>query len=148
MHDTTARRLSTVHRLLYRATGGRIGRRLVNNDMLLLTTSGRLTGKPHTVPLLYLLDGDVPVVIASWGGRPRHPEWFENLIVEPRVEVQILRRRFGATAIPMREPGRTEWWHRAVAAYDGYTAYQAKTDRVIPVVRLVPEAQDRVAATG
>jgi deazaflavin-dependent oxidoreductase (nitroreductase family) len=143
MRDSTARRLSTLHRVAYRATGGRIGRRLVRNDMLLLTTTGRVTRRPHTVPLLYLLDDAAPVVVASWGGRPDHPEWFANLVAEPSVGVEILQRHFEATAIPMQEPERTAWWNRAVAAYDGYAGYQAKTDRVIPIVRLVPDGVGR-----
>src|SRR5918994_5462186 len=79
MRDATARRLSRLHVLVYRLTGGRIGRRLVNNDMLLLTTCGARTGRKHTVPLLYLRDGETLVVIASWGGRPKNPHWFTNL---------------------------------------------------------------------
>lgn len=137
MRDRTARRLSALHRVVYRATGGAIGRRLVNNDMLLLTTRGRRTGRPHTVPLLYLLDGPHPVVVASWGGRPHHPEWYENLLRHPTVEVQLRRRRFTAEAEPLAEPERSVWFHRAVAAYPGYAEYQARTDRVIPMVRLV-----------
>ena len=138
MHDSTARALSTLHRLLFRATRGAIGRRLVNNDMLLLTTVGRSTGTRHEVPLLYLTDGSVPVVIASWGGRPDHPEWYKNLLADSSVDVQIRGRRFAATATPMVEPERTEWWSRVVDAYNGYAAYQSRTDRVIPVVRLEP----------
>ncbi len=123
--------------MAYRATGGRVGRRLVDNDMLLLTTTGRRTGSRHTVPLLYLRDADgAPLVIASWGGRDRHPEWYLNLVDDPRVRVQIDTDRFEAVAVPLGEPERSEWWRCAVAAYDGYADYQAKTDRVIPVVRL------------
>ena len=77
LRDSTAKecvpRLSRLHTLFYRATGGRVGRRLVDNDMLLLTTTGRRTGKPHTVPLLYLRDDAAFVVFASWGGRPFIP---------------------------------------------------------------------------
>ncbi len=65
MRDATVRRLSRLHTMLYRTTRGRVGRRLVANDMLLLTTRGRTSGKPHTVPLLYLQDGETLVVIAS-----------------------------------------------------------------------------------
>ena len=136
MRDATARRLSALHRRLYAATGGRIGRRLVNNDMLLLGTRGRRTGRTHTVPLLYLLDGSHPVVLASWGGRPSNPEWFENLRRNPRVEVRIRDEVFAARAVILEEPERSAWFARAVAAYPGYADYQARTDRTIPVVRL------------
>jgi deazaflavin-dependent oxidoreductase (nitroreductase family) len=142
MRDATARRLSTLHRVMYRASGGLVGKRLVNNDMLLLTTTGRTTGVEHTVPLLYLSGSSRAsqeaelYVIASWGGRSIHPEWYLNLVEHPLVGVQVKGRRFEAEATPLEEPERSAWWHRAVAAYDGYQAYQSKTDRIIPVVRL------------
>ena len=137
MRDDLAKRLSALHRVVYRTSRGVIGRRLVDNDMLLLTTTGRHTGRAHTVPLLYLSDDGTPLVIASWGGRDRHPEWSLNLLAAPQVEVQIRGGRFAATAAPLDEPERTHWWERAVAAYDGYAAYQPRTERVIPIVRLL-----------
>ncbi len=136
MRDATARRLSTLHTLAYRATGGRIGRRLVNNDMLLVTTRGRRTGGEHTVPLLFLRDGEHVIVIASWGGRDHPPHWYLNMKADPTVAVQVEGTRWSATAIDLDEPERSLWWDRAVAAYDGYAQYQSRTDRVIPVVRL------------
>ncbi len=136
MRDGTARRLSSLHRGLYRATAGLVGRRLVGNDMMLLTTRGRRTGKAHTVPLLCLPDGTDVVVIASWGGRNTHPEWYLNLLAEPAVEIQRGGRREPAVAIPMEEPERGHWWELAVAAYPGYETYRQRTQRRIPVVRL------------
>lgn len=126
------------HRALFRATGGRLGRRLARNDMLLLTTRGRRTGRPHTVPLLYLSTGDELAVIASYGGHPQHPDWYRNLVADPRVEVQEGRRRFPAMARTAGDAEREELWARAVAAFPGYTAYQEKTERVIPIVLLKP----------
>lgn len=73
MQDRTARWLSTAHARVFRFTGGRTGKRLVNHDMLLLTTVGRLSGSRHTIPLLYLRDNDRLVIIASWGGRDYPP---------------------------------------------------------------------------
>ena len=98
MRDRTAKNLSALHVFLYRVSGGRVGRRLVDNDMLLLTTVGRKSGKPHTVPLLYLTDGDALVVIASWGGRPHHPDWYVNLQARPDATVQVLGRRWKVRA--------------------------------------------------
>lgn len=138
MRDRTARTLSTIHTLTYRLTGGRVGRRLVDNDMLLLTTKGRKSGRLHTVPLLYLRDGEDLVVIASWGGRPQHPHWYANLEANPRASVQVLNQLWEVRAEPMAAGERTEWWSRIVDAYHGYSAYQSRTDRQIPVVRLRP----------
>lgn len=138
MHDTAVKLLSRLHAGVYRVTSGRIGRRLVDNDMLLLTTRGRTTGRPHTVPLLYLRDGPQLVVVASYGGRDHHPEWYLNLVVEPSVTVQVDGERAVMVASTMTVAERTAWWPRIVAAWDDYETYQRRTDREIPVVRLEP----------
>lgn len=138
MRDRTAKHLSTFHRMVYRATGGRLGRRLVGNDMVLLTTRGKQSGRSHTVPLLYLRDGEDLVVIASWGGRPYHPDWYSNLEAHPRATVQVRNRSWPVTSTTMNGDEREEWWPRIVDAYHGYAEYQSRTDRSIPVVRLRP----------
>jgi F420H(2)-dependent quinone reductase len=138
--DRTVRRLSKLHRLLYQATGGLVGRRLVDNDMLLLTTTGRRTGRPHTVPLLYLRDGPRFVVIASYGGRPRHPEWYLNLLSEPTVVVRTPKESLEANASTAGPDDRSLWWPRVVEANPGYATYQSRTEREIPIVFLDPVA--------
>jgi F420H(2)-dependent quinone reductase len=138
VRDNTARRLSRLHVIVYRLTGGVLGRRLVGNDMLLLTTRGRATGKARTVPLLYLRDGDTLVVVASWGGRPRDPYWYRNLIAEPRAMVQVRSKTRMVRARTATTDEREAWWPRIVAAYAGYRNYQSHTDRTIPVVLLEP----------
>ena len=136
MRDRTVKLLWQLHTGLYRFTFGRAGTRLVDNDMLLLTTVGRVSGKPHTVPLLYLRDGERFVVIASYGGRPNHPEWYRNLLDHPEAGVQVRADHFSVVASTMDETDRAEWWPQIVDAYDGYAAYQSRTDREIPVVWL------------
>ena len=140
MRDPTVKRMSSLHRILYRMTRGVIGRRLVDNDILLLTTRGRGTGREHTVPLLYLRDGDRLVVIASYGGRDRHPEWYLNLSAEPLVTVQIGGERGPFRARTATAVEREQWWPRVVSAYDDYAVYQSRTDRQIPVVMLEPSS--------
>ena len=138
MNDGLVKRLSALHRGLFRLTGGRVGKRLVENDMLLLTTTGRHSGKEHTVPLLYLRDGERLAVIASYGGRPRPPDWYLNLVSEPRVEVRTVdgaREGVASTASPEE---RARWWPRVVEAYAGYAEYQSRTDREIPIVFIDP----------
>ena len=144
MKDRTAKYLSTLHRVLYRSTRGAIGRRFVHNDMCLLTTTGRRSGKAHTVPLLYLRDTDALVVIASWGGRGYPPDWYLNLVDSPSAVVQVLGDRWPVTARTAGPEERAEWWPRALAAYDGYAVYESRTDREIPVVFLDPANDRRV----
>ena len=141
MRDRTAKNLSTLHTMLFRATRGRIGRRLVDNDMLLLSTRGRVTGKTHTVPLLFLRDGEDLVVIASWGGRDRHPEWYLNLVATPSAQAQINGRRIAVQAATATTGNRARLWPKVERAYDGYREYQSRTGREIPVVILSPERQ-------
>lgn len=136
MEDLTVKWLSSFHTLVYRTTGGRVGRRLVDNDMLLLSTIGRVSGTTHTVPLLYLTDGDRLVVIASYGGRPDHPQWYKNLLATPQASVQINSERRDVTATTMNDADRALWWQKVVDAYSDYADYQSKTDREIPLVFL------------
>jgi deazaflavin-dependent oxidoreductase (nitroreductase family) len=136
MRDSQVRRMSRFHRRLYQLSGGRVGKRFVDNDMLLLTTTGRSTGSSHTVPLLYLREGDTIVLIASYGGRDRHPAWYLNLVANPEVQVQILNERFNALARTADPEERAMWWPRAVDAYADYALYQTRTERVIPLVLL------------
>lgn len=124
--------------MLYRLTGGILGRRLVDNDILLLSSTGRRSGEPHVVPLLYLRDGERLVVIASYGGRPDHPAWYHNLVADPRVGVQVRSGRVEMLARSADPAEHAMWWPRIVDAYPGYAAYQSRTERVIPVVFLEP----------
>ncbi len=136
--DRTAKYLSSIHRILYRSTRGAVGRRLVDNDICLLTTTGRRTGRDHTVPLLYLRDGERLVVIASWGGRDQHPEWYLNLLSDPAATVQILGNRRPVEARTAHADERSLWWPKVLRAYDGYAEYESRTDREIPIVFLDP----------
>jgi deazaflavin-dependent oxidoreductase (nitroreductase family) len=138
MRDGSVKRWSRVHTRLYRASRGILGRRLVDNPMLLLTTRGHRSGQEHTVPLLYLEDPPRLVIIASYGGRRTHPAWYRNLVATPRVRVQIGGRRQEMTARTATAEERALWWPRVVAAYDGYRDYQSRTDREIPIVFLEP----------
>src|SRR5437667_5858870 len=86
---TVMRMISGTHELWYRLSGGRIGGRLGHLPILLLTTTGRRSGRRLTTPLVYLPDGENLVIIASNGGSDRHPEWWLNLRAQPNTEVQV-----------------------------------------------------------
>lgn len=108
--------------------------------MLLLTTRGRKTGEAHTVPLLYLRDGEIIALIASYGGRDHHPAWYLNLVDDPDVSVQTARGKKRLTARTATPAERETWWPRIVDAYSDYATYQSRTKREIPVVLLEPVA--------
>ena len=107
---------------------------------LLLTTTGRRSGKTGIMPLIYgEADGNY-IIVASKGGAPKHPGWYLNLTANAEVEVQVLDRRFKAKA---RTASGEEWaalWEKMAVIYPPYNDYQAKTEREIPVVVLEPVA--------
>jgi len=105
---------------------------------LLLTTTGRRSGKPVVMPLIYgEADGNY-VVVASKGGAPQHPGWYLNLVAKPEVEVQVLAKRFRAKARTATGAERSRLWEKMAAIYPPYNPYQKKTEREIPVVVLEP----------
>jgi F420H(2)-dependent quinone reductase len=105
----------------------------------LLTTTGRRSGRPRTVPLLYLPDDDGQiVVVASRGGMSSHPAWYLNLMADPRATVEFGSRRRLMLARQATDTERSELWPVLTAAYRHFDAYQQRTDRLIPVLLLAP----------
>jgi len=106
------------------------------STILLLTTTGRNTGNESTTPLIFGLDGDNPVIVASKGGAPKHPGWYRNLAKSPEVGVQIKGERFRARARDAQGEERERLWRAMNEIWPHYDEYQTKTDREIPVVVL------------
>jgi deazaflavin-dependent oxidoreductase (nitroreductase family) len=121
---------------LYRRSGGRIGGRMFGGPILLLTTTGRRSGRTWTVPLLYQPDGDRWVIIASNGGSPRHPAWWLNLRAQPQATIQVGRETHAVTATAATGAERERLWQLMTAMFKGYDGYVRKTTRRIPVVVL------------
>jgi deazaflavin-dependent oxidoreductase (nitroreductase family) len=103
---------------------------------LVLDTLGRRSGQWRRQVLIYGRDGDDFVVVASKGGAPSNPLWYENLTDQPRVRVQVGADRFEADASTLGDDDRARLWPTMAAIWPAYDEYQAKTDRTIPVVRL------------
>lgn len=121
----------------FRANSGRVGGPFAGSRLILLTTTGARTGAPHTTPIGYLPDGgDRILVIASAGGAPRHPDWYHNLVADPRATVEDGVFTYQARAEVLTGADRDSVFARAVEADPGWAAYQEKTTRVIPVVAL------------
>jgi deazaflavin-dependent oxidoreductase (nitroreductase family) len=106
------------------------------STILLLTTRGRKTGNPTTTPLIYDLDGDDAVIVASKGGAPEHPGWYRNILENPHVDVQIKGETFQAHARTADGAERERLWEQMNRMWPHYAEYQEKTDREIPVVVL------------
>ena len=121
----------------YQETDGAEGHDwLKGTTTLLLTTTGRKSGKQYTTPLIYTLDGGNPVIVASQGGTPDNPDWYLNLVANPHVDVQIKGEKFHAHPHTVEGEERDRLWKQMAAVWPDYDEYQKKTDREIPVVVL------------
>lgn len=130
--------LTTAHTLAYRLSGGRLGGTLLGMPMLLLTTRGRRTGKLRTAPLLYLPVDEDLVLVASNGGAVRSPTWYYNLLDYPEALAQVGAARGRVRARVATPEEREARWPLLVQIYPGYTVYQSRTDRTIPLLLLRP----------
>jgi len=123
---------------LYRLTGGGMGGRMQSMPVLLLTTTGRKSGKKRTVPLGFLRDGSAYVIIASYGGQPRNPAWFLNLQSHAEATIQVKKRQMQVKAETANPEKRRELWARLMEVSPGYANYQKRTTREIAMVILHP----------
>ncbi len=123
---------------MYRLTGGGIGGKMQTMPVLLLTTIGRKSGKPRTVPLTYLRDGSAYVITASYGGLPRNPAWFLNLESHPEATIQVKKRQMQVKTETANPEKKRELWARLMEVAPGYANYQKRTSRDIPMVILHP----------
>ena len=131
------RRAMGGHTAIYRATNGKVGHRFPGAPpMLLLDHVGAKSGQRRTSPLVYVRDGDDLVLVASKGGNPKHPSWFHNLKANPETTVQVGSEKIGVRARVASDAERERLWPMAVRTYGGYTEYQQRTDRKIPLVVL------------
>jgi deazaflavin-dependent oxidoreductase (nitroreductase family) len=105
-----------------------------------LTTTGRKSAQPRSVPLYAWPDGENFVIVGSWAGRPKNPAWVENLRAEPNVTIRIGKedRLVRAREVKVPSPERDRLWKLVTEAFRYYETYQRKTDRVIPLFVLVP----------
>ena len=131
---------SRIHVFLYQASGGRIGGRFKAAPVLLLTTTGRKSGKRRTTPLLYAEDAGRYVIVASVGGAPKHPAWYLNLGGNPEATINVRGRTLAVRAETASPEERARLWTLVTQMYAPYDDYQAKTSREIPVVILTPAA--------
>jgi deazaflavin-dependent oxidoreductase (nitroreductase family) len=110
--------------------------------VLLLTTTGRRSGRARTTPLTFFREGADLLVIASNGGADRPPDWWLNLQQDPRAVVEIGTDKLAVTARAASAPERERLWPGIAATYSGYAEYQERTTRQIPVVLLTPDGSE------
>jgi deazaflavin-dependent oxidoreductase (nitroreductase family) len=122
------------HVRAYRETGGERGYHWRGATILLLTTDGRSSGQPRTTPLIHRTDGDRWVVVASKGGAPQHPDWYQNLQANPDALIQVKDLEIPVRAQDAQGAERERLWRLMAEVWPAYDDYQKRTERQIPVV--------------
>lgn len=130
--------LGDEHVRVYRETNGETGYLWNGVPTLLLTMTGRKSGEKRTIPIIFTPYKGSYVIIASKGGSPTHPVWYLNLQAEPRAEIQVKGDIIPVVARTAQSPEREEIWAECVRNWPNFDAYQARTERLIPVVVLDP----------
>ncbi len=136
MSDADDQLFGAEHVRVYRETDGERGYHWRGTTILLLTTRGRNSGELRTTPLIHRTDGDRWVIVASKGGAPEHPGWYENLLAEPKASIQVKGEQIPVTASTAEGEERARLWTLMAEVWPDYDTYQTKTEREIPVVVL------------
>jgi F420H(2)-dependent quinone reductase len=126
---------------LYEGSGGTDGLTLRDTGLpvIIVTNRGRKTGAIRKTPLMRVADGHNYILIASQGGAPQHPQWYFNLKAELNVEIRDKTEVYAMRVREVVDPvERARLWQIAVAAFPPYQDYQAKTERIIPVLVAEP----------
>jgi len=134
-----ARAAIAAHVALYRLSGGKIGGQAQHMPVLLLTTTGRKSGKQHTTALVYMPDGDDFVVVASNGGQARLPNWWLNMRKSKQTRIEVGRKRLRVSVQEATPEERQRLWPRVIAYRAGHETYQERTPYPLPLVILHPE---------
>jgi deazaflavin-dependent oxidoreductase (nitroreductase family) len=133
------RRAMAGHTAIYRATKGLVGHRFPGvPPTLLLDHVGAKSAVKRTSPLVYGVDGQNLILVASKGGYPKHPAWFHNLRANPDTTVQVGSSRRNVHVRVADAAERERLWKLMVGVYGGYEGYRRRTEREIPLVILEP----------
>lgn len=121
----------------FRANDGRVAT-FARQPLLLLTHIGAKTAKRRTNPLAYFRDGDRYIVVTSKGGAPTNPDWYYNLLANPRATIEVGHERLEVTAEPADPAERERLWAIVIERTPAFKEYEKKTRRTIPLVILTP----------
>ena len=109
---------------------------LIGLPVIFLTTTGRVSNKPRTTPLIYLKDNNDFICVASFGGYEKHPDWYLNLQKNNRLKINVKGKSFKAISNTISGKEKSEIWQRIIKFYPGFQKYQERTDREIQIVRI------------
>lgn len=125
--------ISKLNSIVYRLTDGRVMGSIQGRPVMLVTMTGVKSGKPRTIPLMYVPYKDGVIVVASMGGAPKSPVWTNNLIANPDIVVQYQSKKMELRARRVDDAEKAEVWPTCVEHYPPYDDYQKRTERNIPV---------------
>ncbi len=117
----------------FRANSGVVGGMFEGAPLLVLTSTGAKSGQPREIPLVYTMDGDLPVIIASKGGAPTNPDWYFNLKANPMATIEVGTETFQANVVEITGERRDRLYAQMVSERPDFGTYQSNTTRVIPV---------------
>jgi deazaflavin-dependent oxidoreductase (nitroreductase family) len=132
------RLFTAIHLFVYRLSGGRVSGVVRGLHVLLLTTTGRKSGKLRTTPLGYFKHDESYVIIASNSGADHHPGWYYNLKSNPIAEIQIKNHRTPVRAEEATSEAHDQLWNELIRISPAYADYQKRTSREIPLMVLTP----------
>jgi deazaflavin-dependent oxidoreductase (nitroreductase family) len=122
----------------FRAHHGQVGGNFAGAPLLLLHTVGARSGAARINPMMYLPDEGRYLVFASKAGSDRNPDWYYNLLAEPEVRIEVGDETLAVHAVELRGAERDTHFAEQARRYPGFAAYQAGTERIIPVIALTP----------
>ena len=122
----------------FRANGGKVGGQFEGAPLLLLHSTGAKSGQARVNPMMYQADGDNFAVFASKAGAPTNPDWYHNLVANPRAAIEVGDTTINVIARITEGDDRDRLWSRQKELYPGFADYEAKTTREIPVIILEP----------
>ncbi len=122
----------------FRANDGRVGGPFEGATLLLLHNIGARSGTAHVTPLVYMADEGRYVIFASKAGAPENPAWYHNLTAHPDVQIEVGADTIDVTASEAPGDERDRLWSTMTAVAPQFAEYEAKTERVIPVIVLTP----------
>ena len=138
MYNTIFKLFTATHLFIYRLSGGRIGGVVQGLHVLILTTTGRKSGKPRTTPLGYFKHEGGYVITGSNSGSDHHPAWYYNLKSDPSAAIQIKNRHTPVRAEEVTGDSRHQLWKELIRISPAYADYQKRTSREIPLIILTP----------
>jgi len=120
----------------FRANAGKVGAPFEGAPMVLLTSKGAKSGRPHTTPLVYLEDAGRIYVFGSMGGAPKHPAWYHNLVANPDATVEVGTESYAVKAVITSGEERDRLFRKQASLLPAFGEYEKRTTRTIPVVAL------------